>query len=130
MRLVSDDTWGVLTVWQEARGESKDGQIAVGEVIRERTRRRYASDGTIPGTVLRSLHFSGWNTHDPNRVLAASLDDDDPVVQSCIAAWHESLSTNLTQGAVLYYSTSIRQPVWANDSNFVVQIGHHRFYRD
>lgn len=129
MRLVSDDLAGILTVWQEARGESKDGQIAVGEVIRNRAKQHYSSDGTIAGTVLAPFQFSGWNTRDPNRVLSWHMDDTDPVVQLCIAAWHESTSTNLTLGALLYYATTIGAPTWAHNAKFTVQIGHHRFYR-
>lgn len=44
--LVPDDTWAILTIIGEAAGEPYVGQLAVAEVIRNRMRQRYASDGT------------------------------------------------------------------------------------
>jgi spore germination cell wall hydrolase CwlJ-like protein len=131
MKLVSDDIWAVLTIWQEARGEQHSGRVAVGEVIRNRMKRNYTSDGTAAGTVLHASQFSGWNTQDPNRIKCALLDDSDPLVQDCIAAWKESETSNLTNGAVLYYALTMpKAPPWASSPlvKFIVDIGHHRFF--
>lgn len=49
----SDEALAALTVYLEARGESFAGKLAVAAVIRNRMERRYQSDGTIAGTVLR-----------------------------------------------------------------------------
>lgn len=49
--VISPDALGICTLWQEARGEPYQGKVAVGEVIRERMRRRYASDGTVAGAL-------------------------------------------------------------------------------
>lgn len=131
MLLVNDDTWAILTIWQEARGEAHEGRVAVGEVIRSRMKRHYSSDGTAAGTVLRANQFSGWNTQDPNRIKCALLDDSDPLVQDCIAAWKESATSNLTRGAVLYYARTMpKPPPWASSPlvKFIVDIGNHRFF--
>lgn len=126
--LISPEAWGVTTVWQESRGEPLQGQIAVAETIRNRAKWRYSSDGTIAGTVLRSLQFSGWNAHDPNRIPAAMLDDADPVVLRCREAWRTAMAgSDVARGAVLYYAPAVVEPPWAADCRIVVEIGRHRF---
>jgi spore germination cell wall hydrolase CwlJ-like protein len=129
--LVPDDIWAILTIWQEARGEMHIGRVAVGEVIRNRMKRKYTSDGTASGTVLKKFQFSGWNTDDPNRVACAKVDTDDPVVKDCVRAWLESSTSNFTSGAVLYYAKTMpKAPDWSLDPkvSFLTEIGNHRFY--
>lgn len=131
MRVVPDEVWAGLTVWMEARGETHDGRVAVAEVIRNRTARKYDSDGTVPGTVLHPVQFSCWNTHDPNRIAAAHLDADDAMLQDCIAAWHEALAgSDLARGAVLYYNPAavVETPGWVAQSTEVARIGRHVFF--
>lgn len=130
MRLVSDDTWAILTIWQESRGEDDAGKLAVAEVIRNRTESRYSSDGTVAGTVLRPLQFSGWNTKDPNRTVSAMIDTDDPTVQACIKAWYDAKAGSQTvHGAVLYFNPKIvKAPDWAAKCELVATVGDHWFY--
>ena len=131
MRLVPDDIWAVMTIWQEARSESMEGKIAVGHVIRNRMRRRYNSDGTVAGTVLRPYQFSGWNVSDANRIPSARINDDDPLVRDCQEAWRRSATENGGAGdAVLYCNLDIlpRRPQWAILANEVAKIGRHTFY--
>ena len=130
MRLVSDLALAVITIFQEARGESFQGKIAVAEVIRNRMRMKYSSDGTVVGTVLRPYQFSGWNTQDPNRIPAMRIDDTDPVVQECVQAWHQSENSSFVGQAVLYLNKSIVHPLpnWARDDKEVARIGAHTFY--
>jgi spore germination cell wall hydrolase CwlJ-like protein len=128
MRLIPDDTWGILTIWMEARGESYDGKVAVAEVIQKRTARKFFSDGTVAGTCLKDRQFSGWNNGDPNRIKAATLDDTDPVVNECINAWKEAKTgRNLTGTAVHYYNSSVCFPIWAEGARVVTRIGAHTF---
>ena len=98
-------------------------------MIRNRMKRRYASDGTVIGTVLRAKQFSMWD--DRARLLAARLDDEDPVVRDCIRAWKESETTNIVRGAVLYHTSSI-QPYWSTAPTVtrVGTIARHHFYTD
>jgi len=127
--LVQPDALAIITIWQEARGESYEGKLGVAEVIRNRMNRNYTSDGTVAGTVLRPWQFSGFNTDDPNRVKSFKIDDSDPVVIDCIRAWHESKNTNRTNGAVLYCNLKIiDRPSWAIARNKVAEIGHHTFF--
>jgi spore germination cell wall hydrolase CwlJ-like protein len=130
--LISPDLLAIVTLWQEARGEQFNGKCAVGEVIRNRIAYRYASDGTIAGTVLRPSQFSGWNPGDPNRIASLKLDDLDPMVIECARAWKESASSNYAKGAVLYCNLAIciPRPGWAKKEKNVAVIGAHSFFID
>ncbi len=133
MRLVSDEAWAVLTILAEASGEGPPGMTGVAEVIRNRTARKYQSDGTVPGTVLRPRQFSCWNSGDPNRARVARMDDTDPVVQTAMAAWREALAgSELVHGAVLYYNPGMvmETPQWAAAQLPLAVIEHHHFFGD
>ncbi len=135
LRLVDDNALAIMTIWQEARGESMEGKVAVGEVIRNRMAQRVHSDGTIPGTVLAPYQFSGFNTKDTNRIPSFKLDTENPQCGACQRAWEMSAGTNLTKGALYYYNPkAVRQlgykdPEWATDDKYLVTIGNHQFYR-
>lgn len=132
-RLILDWVWGVLTVWQEAQGESFEDKVMVAEVIQRRTARKYMSDGTVAGTVLWPMQFSGWNAHDDTpqykeRVESAKLDDVDPVVRECVRAWEVAANgSNLTNGALLYYNPKISSPPWAKKCTVVARGNVHVF---
>jgi N-acetylmuramoyl-L-alanine amidase len=128
MRLISETALAVITIWQEARGEVFEGKIAVGEVIRNRMKKKYSSDGSVAGTVLKAYQFSGWNTGDANRIPSLKLDDSEKTVKECVDAWNRSGSTNLAAGALLYYAKSIPPPPWAKDCVNVADVGNHIFF--
>lgn len=131
MRLVNDDALAVITIWQEARNQTEAGKLAVAEVIRNRMAKRYWSDGTVAGTVLRPYQFSGWNTEDPNRIPSFRLEDGDPIVASCRAAWELAKAGSRTVGdAVLYLNPAavVRIPDWVSRSKLVARVGAHSFY--
>ena len=133
MRLIDDDTLAVLTIWTEAQGEPHEGKVAVGEVIRERMRRKYSSDGTVVGTVARRYQFSAWNDDSQDNALlirALKLDWGDPGVSVCRQAWEKSELTNLALGAVLYCNLDVAQPSWAKPEKLLTKIGHHSFFSD
>lgn len=127
--LVPDDTWAILTIIGEAAGEPYVGQLAVAEVIRNRMRQRYASDGTAVGTVLRARQFSCWNSGYVGRVRMAKSHQDQPAARSAIRAWAEACGrdTDITHGAVLYFNPRLASPHW--DAVVVAEIGNHRFLR-
>ena len=147
MRLISDEALAVATIWLEARGESLDGKIAVAEVIRNRTARKYASDGTVAGTCFAPLQFSGWNSLDKNRAAALQLDDADPTVAECLDAWLRAAQGSArTDGAVCYLNPDVTRdqrgdgtlPAWAADPfdrtrlderKVALRLGHHVFLR-
>lgn len=137
MRLISEDALAVVTIMQEAEGEPYLGKLAVAEVIRNRMNKLYASDGSVSGTVLRPLQFSGWNAKDPGRVRSVRADSDGALVKDCIRAWNEARAgSNTVHGAVLYYSPSalramgIPEPDWAlpDSADEVAIVGKHHFF--
>ena len=137
MKLFNDDAFAVATIWAEARGESFAGKLAVAEVILNRTRRSYNSNGTIIGTCLAPVQFSCWNAKDRNRLQMIALDSQDTVVQACESAWRTARAGSQTvKGAVLYYSPStlgrlgIDFPTWADPlkSQHVATVGNHEFF--
>ena len=131
-RLISDETWAVLTIWAEARGEVQLGRIAVAEVIRNRTAVAHLGCHTVAATVLAPYQFSCWNTRDPNRLTAALLDDADLLVRACRDAWREAEDGSAVANEALYYLNPqvVRDlPAWVDDCDEVAQIGRHRFYR-
>ena len=131
--VVTPDKWGVLTVIQESLGEPYEGKLAVAEVIRNRMRRKYASDGTVIGTVLRPSQFSGWNSRDPSLLMSAKADDDHMAVRDCIKAWIEAFEheTNTVSGSVLYHADYVKPP-WASAPSvkLICKKGRHLFYTD
>jgi spore germination cell wall hydrolase CwlJ-like protein len=131
MRLISDTALAAVTIWQEARGEVYAGKLAVAEVIRNRMKERYASDGTVAGTVMRPQQFSGWNSGDPNRIPSLKIDDGDRVVADCIRAWKDAMEqqTNTVKGALLYYAPALAMPGWARGCTELARIGRHVFLR-
>ena len=130
-RLISDVALAIVTIFQEAEGESLDGKTAVAEVILRRTNDKYSSDGTIASTCLRPFQFSGWSTGSTNRIRSVMIDDDNPVVKDCQTAWDRAVAgSNVSQGAVLYLNKTIVStlPTWANPDHYILSIGHHDFY--
>lgn len=133
MRIVPDHVWAALTIWGEARGESWEGQVAVAEVIRNRTTQLYSSKGTVASTVLSPYQFSMWNTRDPNRLAAAALDELNPAYCTAMRAWREAeRGSSLVKGAVLYYAPQLvdHVPEWAQPEKViqVAEVGRHRFF--
>ena len=130
-RVIPDDTWGILCVFAEARGEPYEGQVAVGCVIRNRTSRKFFSNGTVVDTVTKPHQFSWMNTGDAqrSRVLSALLSD--PAWKVASRAWYESEVAHLVDDAVFYHASYV-QPYWAKVQGveFVKRIGRHLFYAE
>lgn len=123
----------VATLWQEARGVALDKAVlGVCHVIRNRMTRRYASDGTVEGTVLRPYQFSGWNPKSlvAARSLLAAFSEP-----RLLALWLQSATdSDPTNGAVLYYSPDAMgdnaPPQWTKTTRFSCTIGPFDFYCD
>ena len=133
MKLFDDDALAIATIWQEAEGESFTVKAAIGEVIRERMRRRYSSDGTIVGTVARRYQFSAFNDDEQDNarfIQSLKLDFADHIVQDCMSAWYVSEHTDYSKKAVLFCNTDVAQPPWATPDKLVAKIGHVSFYKD
>ena len=130
MRLIQDYLLGIVTVFQEAEGEPYRGKVAVAEVILRRMKKKYMSDGTVAGTVLRKYQFSGMNTDSSNRIRSFKIDTSVPVVDECVRAWVEAdKGSNLVPGCLHYYNANIVSPPWAEGAEVVAVIGNHTFLK-
>ena len=129
MPIIQPDHWAILTIIGEAASEPYMGQVAVGNVIRNRMARKYSSDGTIIGTVLRPKQFSMWD--DRARIYAARIELDSDVYMAAVDAWNYSKYTDPTKGAVLYHTGAVH-PRWADAPSVSLarKIGAHLFYHD
>lgn len=131
MRLIPDHVLAELTIWMEARGEPYHGQCAVAEVIQERMRRRYLSDGTVAGTLFMPFQFSCWNSDSHQRIHAVTLEDTDSTLAMCRQAWRDvQAGFSIVPGAVHYLNPSgvLVLPEWASAAKHVARIGNHVFY--
>lgn len=126
-----DTEIATLTVFMEASGEGPDGIQAVAYVIVNRWKSGKFGT-TIAAVCLKPLQFSCWNTSDSNRMRAAIIADDDPVLQQCQAAVIDAMAHTApdpTDGALYYFADTIQTPHWVSALNFTARIGHQRFYK-
>jgi spore germination cell wall hydrolase CwlJ-like protein len=122
----------VRTLWQEARGEPRAGREAVAHVLWNRLRSARWGN-TMACVCLAPLQFSGWLTHDPNRMAVAALADADPVLGElrAILAGAEN-APDPTGGATHYYVASLPSPpAWARDPKLIRcgQFGRQIFFK-
>jgi N-acetylmuramoyl-L-alanine amidase len=129
-RILSDDDLAILCIFAEARGEPYEGQVAVANVIRHRTAKKYFSDGTVTSTVTWPHQFSWMNTQDKQRCRVLSACWNEPGIKSAEAAWHESARTDEVPEALMYHADYV-DPWWAKAEGIelVKRIGRHLFYR-
>lgn len=150
---MDDATLLGLCIWSEAAGEPPAGRQAIAQVVMNRMRDRYESDGTIAGTVLYPNQFSGfwfdfvggkytrvcWTRQDAAARAQTLLlrAEHQAVWDLCIDTAEGVLDGSVPPSpaldqALLYLNPSVltRLPTWANASSEVAAIGHHVFYRD
>ena len=155
---MSDDDLFALCVWDEAQGEPFEGKVAVARVIYNRMANKYASDGTVEGTILHKWAFSGfWAEMQHGHYTQIAFNFEDAEAQAnrlliqakATPQWAECQRAVLagkpgvafTGGpawrkldaephAVLYYNPQISSPKWATPEDTICDIYHHRFCRD
>jgi len=127
---IPDNIWGILCVYAEARGEPYEGQVAVANVIRNRTAKHFFSEGTFVSTVTSPHQFSWMNTVDAQRTRVLSARWEDPAFRIAARAWFESQGTHPV-GDALWYHADYVSPTWAKAEGieFVKRIGRHLFFR-
>ncbi len=113
-------------VYFEARGESLEGQLAVAEVVLNRSRSgKYPA--TLCGVVEQPWQFSFVNA--TGRIPAANRDS---------AAWRKAVAiariaqdevTDQLTSDVLWYHADYVAPSWGRRLNRTTKIGLHIFYR-
>ena len=118
------------TIWGEARGESYEGKVAVGCVIRNRAEQPCWWGKSIAGVCLKKWQFSCWNSNDPNSGKIAELSDDvlSPFVDIANSILEGSVD-DPTSGATHYHTEAV-DPKWAIGREATCEIGHHLFYKD
>ena len=101
----------------EARGESYEGQVAVGAVVMNRIAHP-SFPNTLSGVIYQRGAFS-------------CLDDgqfDQPVAQSAYAAARDAMNGyDPTGGAIYYFNPVTATSQWIWSRPLIVQIGKHRF---
>lgn len=101
----------------EARGESYEGQVAVGAVVMNRIAHP-SFPNTLSGVIYQRGAFS-------------CLDDgqfDEPVAQSAYAAARDAMNGyDPTGGAIYYFNPVTATSQWIWSRPLIVQIGKHRF---
>ncbi len=134
-QITADVFLTALTVWREARGESREGQIAVAWSIRNRAARgdnRYPK--TVLGVVTQKWAYSSLtDPKDPQLAKWPGVDDPGwmDILQMANDVWYGE-EVDPTDGATMYYSDTIPFPAsWDPDQLIAtVKIGHHQFYRE
>jgi hypothetical protein len=120
------------TLWGEARGEGREGMVAVACVIGNRVSRSNWQRSYVD--ICRApLQFSCWNDNDPNRRRleeVARAPDNDFIDALAIARQLVMRQLgDVTTGATHYYASSMRQkPKWAVGEEPCFILGGHIFF--
>lgn len=147
-----DRTIAALTIYGEARSESRLGKAAVAWVLLHRANnpRWWGGPDLASVCLMRSGQygqFSCWNPGDPNcSTLLALLDGGDtgravlsddarinPLLTGCFAVLDDVLAGRIpdpTHGATHYHADYIARPAWARGHTPTATIGRHLFYAD
>lgn len=119
------------TIYGEARGETFEGQKAVGLVIINRYKsNKWFAGSSVADTCLKSMQFSCWNATDPNsekikkastKTISAFLKLAEDLIKGKFA--------DITNGATHYHTKAIK-PSWAKGKIPCAEIGQHVFYKN
>lgn len=139
-----------LTMLGEARGDTKQGwssveeRVAVGCVVRNRTRTPKRWGNSLKAASLQRLQFSCWNTNDPNCAVlmahAYRLVTGQPTMDAVLDETlylADGIARGVVQDQTLgsdHYVTdslykSPKRPTWIAALAFTRQIGSHVFFR-
>jgi N-acetylmuramoyl-L-alanine amidase len=133
----------LCTLYGEGRGESVNGRVAIGAVIRNRVRLgKWGS--TYKSVCLAPWQFSCWKAaggaenHTVVMRLARQLAEGDAGAITPLVAETRYLADGIiegvlldpTRGAINYHATSmVGLPTWAATMKLTVRIDGHLFYR-
>jgi len=126
------------TVFGEARGEGREGRIAVANVIlnrhkRAKTRKQFGGE-TIESVCLAPLQFSCWNKTDINYAIINEVDFvTNKSFLECLTIVFGVLTGKIkdnTGGADHYYACTIKAPPdWSKAGFDKTVIGNHVFMK-
>ena len=130
-----------LTIYGESRGESREGQIAVGSVVLERVDHRGWDGDTIKEVCLMPWQFSCFLPQDPNyidlKITARNFDaryEKSSALQKCYAVASGLIDGTIARtpeiaaNHVCQYCTGAVNPSWKSKMKLVATVGHHEFY--
>lgn len=136
-----------VLIYGEARGEAIEGQIAVGNVVRNRVRSSHDIK-TYQDVALQPYQFSTFHPRGGGQNYTETLGaaqqmvsargsskqpPNAPLLNQCV--WIAtgiivgSLLDN-TNGATHYFADSIPKPAWAKAMTHVCTVGNHLFYKE
>ena len=118
------------TLWQEVRGEPREGQQAVAHVLWNRVRSGRWGPNLATICLWRG-QFSGWYVpSDPNfKAVCLLPDNDDALLALGTILQFAEHETDPTNGATHYVNLSIVTPSWINGAIHCGKFGHHDFYK-
>lgn len=94
--MLTDDDLAATCIADEAANQPYEGKVAVGIVILNRMARKYESDGTVAGTVLKHFQFSGfWFAMQAGHYVQTEFD-----------------AAGAADEAQLLYDEFVKQPMW------------------
>ena len=130
-----------LTIYGEARGESREGKIAVGSVILERVEHREWDGKTLHEVCLMPYQFSCFLPADPNFKALKLIAGDwgTKIARSKVLAECYQVATGLIDGIITrtpeiaaahccQYKTKKASAAWAKKMKVILTIGQHEFY--
>ena len=120
------------TIWGEARGESNEGQYAIGHVIKNRfDSNKWFSADSLEGVCKKKWQFSCWNEDDPNKEKMEKLTQEDikDFIEIAKSVLDGSKESNVGK-ATHYYADYIKEPKWAEGKTPITKTGVHHFYED
>ena len=131
------------TLYGEARGEDRQGKIAVACVVLNRVKKQkmcgWRDIGgkripTIDATCLKRWQFSCWNENDPNRKIILNVSLDNKRFTECWEIAELAVADclpDITKGATHYYNPkACAQPNWAKGKTPCAVVGHHLFFNN
>ncbi|MFP6354718.1 cell wall hydrolase [Pseudomonas aeruginosa] len=123
------------TIWGEARGEGREGMIAVAWVILNRASIGGWWGNSIETVCLKPWQFSCWNANDPNapymRGRKAIPGHQYAAAREAALAAVEGHEKDPTLGATHYYAPkAVKEPAWAKSATKTTQIGGHIFFKN
>lgn len=126
-----------LCIYGEARGESREGKIAVASVIKQRVKEGGWYGLGWHGVILKPKQFSCFNTSDPNYPKLFDIANDfarycekSKAMSECYEIARGIVGDTIRPNVVAtnYKTTNCRGGHWSESMVEVKQIGNHLFY--
>ncbi|MFA5429122.1 MAG: cell wall hydrolase [Sulfurimonas sp.] len=116
--------WLTINLYFEARGESREGQVAICHVVLNRAARR----GQSVDTVIRASKQFSWY----NEGIVPMITEPTELIKcaaSVMAAFGERMQGKTLWGSDHYFNPNVVRPPWAAKMARTCLIGNHEFYR-